>query len=196
MTRKRSMLLILLTVTLILTACFDTGIGPTVTYNNLFPIASEGNIWYYSDADSNQMIIAVKDTISDNGNVFVKVAITETKLQITDEHWLLKTYDEMQYSSSLSGDFLTLYKDEFHERGGSYYINGDHVDYSVYNGYTVNGKAYGNVVRLVYPEGILDGFSELYFADGIGPIQLVDDRGRWPVTYALDSAYVNGLQIQ
>lgn len=193
---KRVLLLMSSVFLLLLASCIDTGFGPTVTYNNLFPIESEGNIWYYSDNDNNQMIISIKDTISDDGDVFVKVAITETKLKITDEHWLLKTYDELQYSSSLSGEFLTLYKKEFHESGGSYYINGEHVDYHVYKGLTIKGKAYGNVVRLTYPEGILDGFSELYFAEGIGPVQLVDDRGRWPVTYALDSAFVNGSTIQ
>lgn len=196
MISKRLFSVLLFLLILFVTGCFDTGFGPKVTYTNLFPIEDESNIWYYSDADSNEMIISIKDTISDDGDVYVKIAITETKLNLTDEHWLLKTYDEMQYSSSLSGDFLTLYKKEFRENGGSYYINGDHVDYTVYNGLNVNGKAYGNVVRLVYPEGILDGFSELYFADGTGPIQLVDDRGRWPVTYMLDSAVVNGQKIK
>lgn len=196
MCTNRAILFTSLSLLLLLTSCFDTGIGPTVTYHNLFPIEREGNIWYFSDTDDNQLIISVKDTISDDGDVFVKVAITEQKLKITDEHWFLKTYDELQYSGSLSGEFLTLYRKEFHKSGGSYYINGEHVDYRINKAMTINGKGYGNVVHLSYPEGILDGFSELYFVDGIGPVQLVDDRGRWPVTYALDSANVNGTPIE
>jgi hypothetical protein len=49
-----------------------------------------------------------------------------------------------------------------------------------------------NVLQLHYSNPIIHGFDDVTLVDLIGIVQLVDNTGRWPISYAIDSCRVGG----
>jgi hypothetical protein len=49
------------------------------------------------------------------------------------------------------------------------------------------------VLHLHYSRPIIHGFDDIVLADSIGIVKLVDNGGRWPINYAIDSCSVGGV---
>ncbi len=187
----------ILVTTLMFSACHDpfestAESGGKVNYSELFPVNSIDNSWYFSDASDNKLSISIADTISDGHDHYFKAKFSETGSESERAFWFLMNGDEFLYSSTLRGNYKKLLPTRFLQNGGSFEVDGCDVIYKIHDRYNISNISFKNVVDLYYSGKTLDGFSDICFANQIGPIQFTDDRGRWPITYNLDSARIDG----
>jgi hypothetical protein len=144
-----------------------------------------------SDLSGNTLVISVKDTISDNNIVYFKVSFAERNRDTTDD-WFRRSAAGTQYSTSLVGSYETFLPASFTAKNGSFKSSNGTITYSYLDSMRAGGTYVKRVMRLEYSNRILHGFDELDFADSLGIISLIDRSGRFPVTYTLDSASIDG----
>jgi hypothetical protein len=162
----------------------------TITYQDLFPFENSRNWWSYSDEDGNQFSIDVIDTISDEDEIYYKVAFTEEKLNFVQDDWFRKEPPAVSFSEHLVGEYLEFLPGSFNSKGGSFSCGSASVSYTLLDSLEAGDKIYTQVVELEYSREILHGFDRIYFANSIGIVRMVDEDGRWPIDYTLDSARV------
>ncbi len=183
-------------LTLTLTACHNDTYGDKeVTYQDIFPIETIENRWHYSDKNGNKLSIRVIDTITDDGDRLFKTQFYEEVVKSTKSYWFLLNNSEVMYSNSLRDEYTKLLPKSYKDDEGSFWVSGSKVKYELHNSYSTSKSQYSDVVELDYSDVTLDGFSKIVFADDYGPIRLVDNSGRWTITYDLDSAYVEGRVV-
>lgn len=174
--------------------CFPTSwegdeneMKPTyVTFMNIFPFTAAGRVWDYTDEDGNDFVITVRDTISDEGDLYYKVEFKEVKLNMIQSDWFINDGTGIRYSERLQGAFQLFLPKRFLRQGGYFESNCQNIHYKIFSSITLAGKTYKDVLKLSYSQAVLHGFDEIYFADNIGIIQMIDYDGRWPVYYSLD----------
>ncbi len=172
--------------------CFPTGWhgddpGPTyVTFDNIFPFTTSGKVWDYTDEDGNDFVITVRDTISDEGDLYYKVEFREVKLNMVQSDWFISEPSGIKYSERLKGRFQLFLPRRFLSRGGTFESDCQNIRYEIFKSLSLGGKTYRDVLKLSYTTAVLHGFDEVYFADNIGIVQMVDYGGRWPVYYSLN----------
>ncbi len=169
--------------------------GAKVQYEEIFPIQSIENRWYFSDELGNEFAIRVVDTVIDGGDRYYKILIDEALAKQELQYWILRKSDEFLLGTSLRGSFHALLPKRFKRDGGSFSHAGHDVSYGIHNFYSISNGGMEDVVELNFSNTVFNGFSRIVFANTIGPIRFVDDSGRWPVEYDLDSAYVNGNTV-
>lgn len=179
---------------LLLSSCDDmhTGTGRMVKTANLFPVEQSNNWWNYSDADGHQFSVSITNAISDGGETYYRARFHESRPGLVDSCWFKKEDGEIYYSKSLSDFFGLFLPSEFHISGGEYTMDGNEITYETHDNYTLGGYSYNHVVELTYETAMFTGFDRISFADKVGPILFEDTRGRFPVSYSLDSASLNG----
>lgn len=163
----------------------NTIINSKVTYNNIFPFAQSGKVWDYKDEDGNDFKISVIDTISDDGDLYYKVEFKEMKLSMTQDDWFIMEQGNVKYNDKLNGEYSLFLPKTFLRNGGSFDCGSSSITYEVLSTYAIGTKTYSDVLKLSYQNAVLHGFDEVYFADNIGIIQMIDFDGRWPVYYSL-----------
>ncbi len=165
----------------------DPDTGPYyVTYDNIFPFTTAGKTWGYTDEDGNDFMISVIDTISDEDDLYYKVEFKEVKLNMIQDDWFIRDAEGIKYSDRLMGDFDLFLPKRFIRGGGSFQCNSQNINYEIISSLTLGTTTYTDVLKLSYTKAVLHGFDEIFFADNIGIIQMIDYDGRWPVYYTLD----------
>lgn len=164
-----------------------------VTYRNLFPFENGTNMWHYTDEDGNAFSISVVDTISDEQELYFKVAFVEEKIGDSQDDWFVRVGTAVEFNEHLRGEYLPFLPSSFSSNGGTFYSDGMGVRYTLFGVLTIGGKQFRDVVRLEYDTAVLHGFDRVYFSEGIGIIALADDDGRWPIEYVLDYATIAGV---
>jgi len=167
---------------------YDTN---TVQMKEIFPVGAQKEQWHFSDEAGNRFTISTEETIVDDGATYQKMKFHESKLNTIESHWFVSERDSVYYSPKLQGSFTTFLPEKFRETG-SFMAGKNKVTYSLQENYSLNGTSVQSAIVLNYSTAILTGFTQLVFADSIGPIRMIDNRGRWPIQYDLDSAFVYG----
>lgn len=185
----------------------DKGIGtsdccePDPTYHDGFTFSSAGllpfqnktNWWKYSATGGHSFSISVLDTITDNHVTYSKVSFGE-KDKDTMDNWFRRSSLGTEHSLSLRGSYSVFLPDTFISRGGTFMpTKGSIVSYAYLDSSKVNGTFRKKVMKLNFSIGIFAGFDEIDLAEGLGIIRMVDTSGRFPLTYSMDSARINGV---
>jgi hypothetical protein len=174
----------------------DRSPGQTVTFENLFPFEGPANKWEYADDDGNRFTIHVMDTISDEEELYYKVAFTEEKLDFVQDDWFLRKGGRIKFNTHLRGEFQTFLPSSFKKNGGWFYCHGSSIRYKVMDSMTIGEKTFENVLELEYNRSILHGFDRIVFADNIGIIRMVDEDGRWEIDYVLKESHIDGEKTE
>ena len=158
----------------------------------LFPLQNSNNWWWYS-SNGHPLSIHVLDTTSDNHTTYFKVSFAEAAKDTTI-NWIRRTSLGTEYSTSLPGPYFVFLPPTFNYKQGSFSLSSSElVSYSYLDSLLVNGKYRKQVMELTFPNRNIHGFDEIDFAVGLGIIRMIDNSGRFPVVYALDSARINGV---
>lgn len=163
----------------------NTIINSKVTYTNIFPFAQSGKTWEYKDEDGNDFKISVIDTISDDGDLYYKVEFREIKLDMVQDDWFISEQGSVKYNDKLNGEYSLFLPASYMRNGGTFNCGSSTIDYEIVSSFAIGTKTYTDVLKLTYSTAVLHGFDEIYFADNIGIIQMIDYDGRWPVYYSL-----------
>ncbi len=169
--------------------------GTKVKYEEIFPIHSVTNRWHFSDHSGNELTLRVSDSVKDGGDYYYKITIDETLATEQASYWILQGADEFLLGNSLRGAFHALLPKRLKSSGGNFTNAGHDVTYEIYQNYCITHSNMKDVVELNYSGTVLGGFTRIAFANSVGPIRFVDDSGRWPVEYDLDSAYIDGVTL-
>jgi hypothetical protein len=156
-----------------------------------FPFENNSNKWNYTESGGNSVTIKVTDTISDDGVTYFRVSFRENRVDTTDD-WFLRSSKGVYFGQKLSGNYDLFLPPKVDSLSGSFISAKSTVSYQCYDSLTVNGSLFHNVMVLHYNYPIIHGFDSVTLADSIGIVQLVDDNGRWPISYAIDSCVVGG----
>lgn len=160
----------------------------TVGYANLFPFENNRAWWRYTTEEGNEFVIEVVDTISDERDIYYKVSFTEAKLDKRQDDWFVREAGEITYGQTLRGTFQLFLPSSYCKTGGSFHSGSSRITYTLHDTFAVGGTVFHDVVELRYTTAILHGFDTIYFADGVGIVALVDEDGRWPIEYVLESS--------
>lgn len=160
-----------------------TSIGPLT---RLFPCDHEGGYWRYYADNGNLLDIRVVDAITDEEYTYYKVVFSEENMDTTHD-WFLQGPSGVEFSSALQGDYSLFLKSPIRSKNGAFSSGGCSVSYIYYPAVTVGNVTYDDVVKCSYTDPILHGFDEIYFAEGVGIVALVDRGGRFDTEYALQS---------
>jgi hypothetical protein len=160
-----------------------TMIGPLT---RLFPYDHEGSFWRYYADNGNLLDIRVVDAITDEEYTYYKVVFSEENMDTTHD-WFVQGPSGVEFSSALQGEYTLFLKSPVRRKNGTFSSGGCSVSYSYYPSVTVGGATYDDVVKCSYSDPILHGFDEIYFAEGLGIIALVDRGGRFDTEYGLQS---------
>jgi len=171
---------------------YDDEQGQDGTVGNFFCFENEKNWWEYSDENGNRFSIKVIDTISDNNSLYYKVAFEEHKLKVSQDDWFVREKGQIRFNENLRGTFSLFLPAEFHYQSGEFISSGNTIDYSIYQSITIHDTTVKKVALLEYEQAILHGFDKIYFANNIGIVKMIDDDGRWPIRYSLDSCRIEG----
>lgn len=163
----------------------NTIVNSKVIYNNIFPFAQSGKVWDYKDEDGNDFKISVIDTISDDGDLYYKVEFREVKLDMVQDDWFIREQGSIKYNDKLNGEYSLFLPSSYLRGGGSFRCGTSTIDYEIVSSYIIGANTYNDVLKLSYSTAVLHGFDEIYFADNVGIIQMIDYDGRWPVYYSL-----------
>jgi hypothetical protein len=158
---------------------------------SLFPFQNINNWWKYTESGGNTLTISVLDTISDNKILYFKVSFAEKNKDTTDD-WFKKTSSGILYSPALTGQFELFLPSQFTEKTGTFKSSNSSIQFTYEDSMLVKGNYIKRVMKFHYPNRTLHGFDDLYFAESMGVISLVDLSGRFPVRYMLDSAFIDG----
>ena len=156
-----------------------------------FPFQNNFNWWRYTESEGNQLSIHVTDTISDNGTTYFRVSFQENQVDTTDD-WFKHSSSGIFFGQSLVGSYNLFLPERIDSLTGSFDSGGYDVAYTFHDTLTIQGTRYRRVLVLEYDPPMLHGFDELAMADSIGIIEMIDHHSRWPVTYSLDSCFVDG----
>ena len=168
---------------------------PTFYLNTatLFPFQGSGNWWKYSDTSGHTLSDSVVLTFTDNATTYFKMVVNEKGID-TSDNWLRRSSVGTEYSTSIAGPYSILLPPSFDSKQGSFTSSsGNTVTYSYSDSMLVKGKYRNRVMALTFPQRNIHGFDEIDFADSLGIIRFVDNSGRFPVIYSLDSAKINGV---
>jgi hypothetical protein len=171
----------------------DTSGGGGLNLNtaDLFPFQNNANWWKYSEPGGHTISISVLDTITDNQTTYFKVSFAEKGRDTTD-NWFRRSSSGTEYSPYLVGPYFVFLPPTFSSRQGSYALAAnDNVSYAYVDSLLVNGKYRKEVMEVHFSAAKIHGFDEIDFANNLGIIRMVDNSGRFPVVYTLDSAQVN-----
>lgn len=166
-----------------------------VHFKNLFPLSTKGDCWFFSDSSSNTFSIEVSEAVTDNNERYHNVRFTESKMNSSQTHWLYSKNDTIYYAPKLQGSYAAFLPLKFNRMSSTFKSGSNKITYTRIKGYVVGKSTYAEAVSLKYETAILNGFTELVFVDGIGPIRCIDHRGRWPIIYNLDSAKISGIKV-
>lgn len=195
---KKIIGLSVLSFTMIMSGCYPTNtwdeddndvvnpVETTIRYSNIFPFAEAGRVWEYRDEDGNDFKISVVDTISDDEDLYYKVEFREVKLEMVQDDWFVKENGTIKYNDGLQGTFDQFLPSSFKRSGGSFSCGYENINYEILDSMTIGNNTYTDVLKLIYNTAVLHGFDEIYFADNIGIIRMIDEDGRWPVDYMLN----------
>jgi hypothetical protein len=156
-----------------------------------FPFENNSNIWNYTESGGNRVKIMVTDTISDDGVTYFRVSFRENRVDTTDD-WFMRSAKGIYFGQSLTGNYDLFLPHKVDSISGTFISAKLTVSYHCYDSLTVNGSMFYNVLALHYNYPIIHGFDSITLADSIGIVQLVDDNGRWPISYGIDSCVVGG----
>jgi hypothetical protein len=157
-----------------------------------FPFEDNSNKWHYTEPGGNTVTIAVTDTISDDGVTYFRVSFRENRVDTTDD-WFSRSSAGIYFGQSLTGAYDLFLPTAIDTRSGVFESGDSKVTYTLYDSLEVNKSMFHDVVRLHYSQPIIHGFDDIVLADLIGIVSLVDDNGRWPINYAIDSCSVGGV---
>jgi hypothetical protein len=125
--------------------------------------------------------------------LYFKVDFTEVKLNRSQNDWFMREGNAVYFNESLRGEYMNFLPSSFVRSRGTFYCDSAEISYTLLDTVTLHGKVFRDIVALDYTREILHGFDRVYFADGIGIVGMIDEDGRWPIEYVLDSASVNGV---
>jgi len=123
------------------------------------------------------------------------VAFAEQQIDTTED-WFRSTGGGLEFSASLQGTYRLFLPSPITSGSGSFTSGSSTVDYEYYSTAVLGGAAYRRVVRCDYSSSLLHGFDTSYFADSTGIVSLIDEGGRFPVEYLLDSCSIDGELIR
>ena len=156
-----------------------------------FPFEDNSNRWYYTESGGNTVTILVTDTISDDGITYFRVSFRENRVDTTDD-WFSRSTEGVYFGKSLTGEYDLFLPAVLNSISGVFESAGLTVTYDYYDSLEINGFIFRNVLSLHYNHPIIHGFNEIILVDSIGIVKLVDNSGRWPINYAIDSCSING----
>jgi len=157
-----------------------------------FPFEDNSNNWHYTEPGGNTVTIVVTDTISDDGVTYFRVSFRENRVDTTDD-WFSRSSAGIYFGQSLTGAYDLFLPTAIDSRSGVFESGDSKVTYTLYDSLEINTSIFHDVVRLHYSQPIIHGFDDIVLADSIGIVSLVDDNGRWPINYVIDSCSVGGV---
>jgi hypothetical protein len=160
-----------------------------------FPFEDNTNRWYYTESGGNHVNILVTDTISDDGITYFRVSFREEQVDTTDD-WFKRSSNSIYFSSALIGKYDLFLPAKIDSARGSFASGYSRVSYTYNDSLTIGGTLFHGVITLDYATPFLHGFTTIVFAESIGIVQLVDETGRWPITYRIDSCNVSGEELK
>ncbi len=164
-----------------------------IAAGDVFPYKNASNWWRYSEAGGNRLAIQVSDAISDDRTEYYKVSFAEERIDTTDD-FFRGSREGIYFSESLTGDYA-LFLPSYLFGSGTFACGEQTVWYQCFAKRNIGGISYDSVAVLEYNQPVLHNFDRIAFAAGVGIVALVDDRGRFPITYTLDSAFVDGREL-
>jgi hypothetical protein len=156
-----------------------------------FPFEDNTNRWYYTESGGNRVNILVTDTISDDGTTYFRVSFREERVDTTDD-WFKRSANGIYFASALIGNYSLFLPAKIDSARGGYLSGPSRASYTYHDSLSVGGTLFHGVLSLEYNVPLLHGFTTIVFADSIGIVQLIDESGRWPITYRIDSCSVSG----
>jgi hypothetical protein len=169
----------------------DTIVPVTRKTAGCFPFEDNTNRWYYTESGGNRVNILVTDTISDDGITYFRVSFREEQVDTTDD-WFKRSASGIYFSSALIGNYSLFLPAKIDSAHGGYLSGPSRASYTYHDSLTLGGTVFHGVLSLEYNVPLLHGFTTIVFADSIGIVQLIDESGRWPITYRIDSCSVSG----
>ena len=160
-----------------------------------FPFQNNLNWWRYTETEGNRLSIQVTDTISDNGTTYFRVSFQENRVDTTDD-WFKHSSIGIYFGKSLAGSYNLLLPERIDSSHGAFISGGYDVRYTFHDTLTIRGTRYHRVLVLEYDSPLLHGLDEIAMADSIGIVEMKDRNSRWPVTYSLDSCFVDGIYFK
>ena len=191
---NKFMIKLLIVVAGLIIGCYTTSwennnspitVNNKIRYQNIFPLAESGKSWEYFDEDGNKFEINVIDTIYDESNLYHKVEFKEMKLAMVQNDWFIKEVDGIKYNNELKGIFNMFLPSTLYRNGGFFNCDTINIQYDILPSLIVGDTVFTDVLKLSYATAVLHGFDEIYFADNVGIIRMVDFDGRWPVDYKI-----------
>jgi hypothetical protein len=156
-----------------------------------FPFEDNTNRWYYTESGGNRVNILVTDTISDDGITYFRVSFREERVDTTDD-WFKRSASGIYFAQALIGNYDLFLPAKIDSARGGFISGASRVAYTFSDSLNIGGTPFRSVITLDYSAPILHGFTTIVFADSIGIVQLIDETGRWPITYRIDSCSVSG----
>jgi hypothetical protein len=157
-----------------------------------FPFKSIANWWHYTEGNGNRLSITVIDTVRDDQDMYFKVRFEEERVDTTDD-WFKQTPSAIEFSQTLAGQYYVFLPLDYSSgSSGTFTSSTGNVTYTYNDSVQLSPKTFYRALQLHYTTPVLHGFDEIVFADSIGIAALIDNSGRFPVTYTLDSAFVHG----
>jgi|WetSurMetagenome_2_1015567.scaffolds.fasta_scaffold86248_2 hypothetical protein len=157
-----------------------------------FPFEDNSNRWYYTESGGNRVNILVTDTISDDGITYFRVSFREERVDTTDD-WFKQSASGIYFSSALIGNYDLFLPAKIDSAHGGYLSGPSRASYTYHDSLALGGTIFHGVLSLEYNVPLLHGFTTIVFADSIGIVQLIDETGRWPIIYRIDSCSVSGV---
>ena len=156
-----------------------------------FPFEDNTNRWHYTESGGNRVTILVTDTISDDGTTYFRVSFREEKVDTTDD-WFKRAQGGIFFAEALIGNYDLFLPAVIDSARGIYMSGPARASYTYQDSLSLGGSVFRRVLHVKYNVPLLHGFTTIVFADSLGIVELIDESGRWPIAYQIDSCSVSG----